>query len=447
MIIDLNTREAALLVWMGIFIAIIFVMRSTRSSAIGVIKAFLAPKVFGIVLAAVAYTAGCTWLLSRADIWSPRNLKTVAFWFAGTAFVALININELEKDRKTLNSLAAEVFAVSALVIFLGGMEPFPFWAEFLLLPFLTCVGMMAVMAGHRSEHAILVRPLSWILSAVGLVIVTYSLYRVYDDWQRFEALHQAREFGVPIALSLMFLPFLYGLLLMMAYENAAISLCSRIKDRKVRRYAWFRGILSFGLHRELFKRYMQAIKMAGPISRAEVRQSVRDLKNARQREKNPPGVDWAQGWSPYETREFLADRGLLTGFYSRSMAEWAAESCMLNIGGGIFPDRLAYRILGTETAVTELSLVLNVNSLEATDRSDTLFYEAAGALVSLALGDETADRFLEAVRQDERASMKAGDFRLLLTRDDWGVGGQVGYSRRFTVLHPARGYDGLNLE
>jgi hypothetical protein len=436
--VDLNSREAAALAWLVLVTVAVFGMKATRASAVDVVKAFLAPQVFGVTALAAGYAAGSAWLLAHVAVWTPQNLKTTVFWFAGTAFITMMDMRALEKGTKTLRAVAKDAFAASAIVVFLSGLATFPFWIEFILLPLLTVVGMMSVMAQGKPEHARLVGPLSAILSTIGFALLAYSLYQVSVDWRHLDVAQQARELALPIVLTLTFLPFLYGLMLTVAYQDAAIGLGYRIEDPRVRRYAWIRGVLAFGLHLDLFKRYMQAAKVNGPTSRAEVSRIVGDLKRTARRERCPPEVDPADGWSPYDARDFLAAQGLKTDAYRRSIEEWWAESPMLDIGGGIFPDRIAYRIYGTEDAATRLSLVLYVNTLEATDSADALFYNVALELVSTALGDETASRLAASIEQNPLVSMEAGNFQLSLARDDWGAGKRAGYSRRLTIDHPA---------
>lgn len=148
--------------------------------------------------------------------------------------------------------------------------------------------------------------------------------------------------------------------------------------------------------------------------------------------------MPWSEGWSPYEARTFLKDDGLTTNDYHHSGSDWWAESPMLDIGGGIIHDRLTYRIAGTETAATRLSLELNANTPGTPEASDARFWETAQRLVARALGADAVQLFAT-VRGQNEATIGIAGTTMMLRHDEWGDHlPRGGYSRRFTLRHAA---------
>lgn len=435
---ELNTRELALLAWIAICVAGILLSKNIRPSALGVVRALFQTKIIDVLGLAALYTAACVWLLAELHFWEWRNLKTVIVWYLGTAFVAMADTKKLEQGPVTLFSIAKGALAMAALVQFISNVSTLPFWAEFLLVPFFALLGGLLAVAEHKAEHRIVIAPLNAILTVIGLYILGYSIYQVVIGWHKIDGAFQVREFAVPILLTLMFLPFLYGLMVYMGLERAAVRLLFTTEDRPLRRYIWLRGILAFGANVETFERFIHALQMSDGVDRKAVGRAVDTLRRARRREKSPPLVDWSEGWSPYAAREFLAEHGLRTNPYHPTVSDWWAESPYLKLDSELWPDRLIYRICGTETAATELVLRLNVDTPAPSGEGEARFWQMAIALVLEALGGETTERFAAALPTDEPLLMQAGDLTIGLEKDNWEAGTRGGYSRRLTIRHPA---------
>jgi hypothetical protein len=435
---DFNSRELALFAWMGIVVVALLLFTKLRPPLFAIARAVLHPKIVNVVGLAAVYTSGCVLLLARTGIWRWDNLKTTIAWFAATAVVAMASTKELEKGASALGALVREAIAVTAIVLFLGSINTMPFWAEFLLLPFLTVTTTMVAVAEHQPEHRIVIAPLNGILAIVGLSIIGYSIHRIIADWSDFDVALQVREFVIPIALTMMFLPFLYGLILFMGFESAAIRLKFRIEDRALRRYIWLRGMFAFGASSSKFLRFIHAIQMSEVTNRSEVKDILTTLRRSMQREKSPPTVDWVEGWSPYTAMIFLADHALRAGHYHPTAVDWSAESPCRELDGGVLPDHLVYRIAGTETAATELMLELNTRSSNRCDTNDSAFWTAASALVQQALGDEVALRFNRAISIDEDVSLDVDGAQILLKHASWQLHKDRGYERTLRIRHPA---------
>lgn len=436
--IELNSREIAILIWVGGFLGLALLKRDVRRAAAGLLRAFFNRQIMVTLGLAVAYTTACVWLLHELGVWDFGNLKTTLVWGLTFAFVTMMDVKGLEAGSKTLAALAKDTLAATALVVFVAEFYTFPLWGELLLVPFLTVLGGMLAVAQGRPEHAIVVKPLLFLQVAAGLGILTYSAYRIIADMQEFATIDTAREFAVPIFLSLMFLPFLFALGLFMAYEQAGLRLSYVIPDLSLRRYAYWRGMLAFPANANLFRRYVRDLGNAEPTDREGIRGVIRTVKRLRRREKKPPTVAWSEGWSPYAAGEFLADQNLATNDYHCTFEDWWAESSPTEVGGDLFKDHMTYRLAGTEEAVTRLSLELNANLPGTPNESDARFWEAGRLLIARALKAATETPLPQAQGKDELVTWEANGCTITLRRDDWGINRRGGYARRLTITHPA---------
>lgn len=434
----LNSREIATLIWLGAFLLFALRKRDVRRSAGAVVRALFQRKLLLLFGLAAGYCAACVWVLWRIGAWEWTNLKTTILWALAFAFVAMMDMRKLEQGPKTLWALAKEALGVAAIVLFIGEFYTLPLWGELLLVPFLTVVGLMLVIAEGKPEHAIVMKPLGCIQVAGGLGILAYSVYRIVEDFRNFATLTTAREFGSPILLSLMFLPFLYGLILYMAYERALIRLSFSMHDEGLRRYAILCGAVAFRANFDLFNRYVRNLQQDDVAEKAGIREAIRELGVLRRRERNPPSMGWSAGWSPYQAREFLAEEGLRTADYHRSFEDWWAESPMIDIGGGAIHDRLIYRIVGTETAATRLTLELNGYRVGAPEPSAAKFLAVARILLERALDETAAMRFVDATERRRTITFEARGCNVKLSRDNWGSGTGAAYVWRLSIRHSA---------
>lgn len=150
---DLNSRELALLTWIAIAIVLILLSKKTRPPALNMLRALFHRKIVAVLGFAIIYTSLIVWMLAQSGAWDWANLKTTILWLTGTAFVAMADVKKLERGPITLFAIAKDSFTMSAAVLFLASMETLPFWAELVMLPILTLLGLMAVVAERDPSH------------------------------------------------------------------------------------------------------------------------------------------------------------------------------------------------------------------------------------------------------------------------------------------------------
>jgi hypothetical protein len=181
---NLNTRELALLIWLAIALLSMAFATSTRTALLNVLGALFQRKIVDIVGLTALYTAACGWVLWKIGLWGWPNLKTIVLWFFTTAFVAIANTKALETGPAMFRSFIRKALAITAIVVFISGINTLPLWAELLMLPFLMLVAAMVAVAEHRPEHKIVLGPLNAVLTISGLCFLGGRVYRILTDWQ-----------------------------------------------------------------------------------------------------------------------------------------------------------------------------------------------------------------------------------------------------------------------
>ncbi|KQZ30958.1 hypothetical protein [Caulobacter sp. Root1472] len=435
---DLNSREWATLIYLGLFLAWGLCRRDVRQSLVNVLKIVLGPKLGSLFAIMTVYVVGMVTALWALGAWEAANLKTTLVWWITVGFTAVSKALEIPKDPKVVGKMAGEAIAWTEIIIFLGEVHTLPLWGELILIPVLTLAGMLLVLAKSQSEHGILIRPLTRLQIWAGLGILGFSLIGILKDPTDFLTWNNLREFADPIVLSLTFIPFLVGLAMMMTAETEATNLAIRGLDRRLVGYVQRRALSAFGLDFDGARRLVRDIKLRDINDRAGVRAAIAEIKAVRRKARHPPPVDPKAGWSPFLAAAALANRGLKPGDYHRAFGSWSAEAETYRPGKGMRRPSISYIVSGHEAGVTRLRLQLTVNYQEPDVTIDALWQGLAEHLVGWALGETALARVTPRLLDQHQRTLEINGASVTLSWSSWGSGKLGGFDRILAINHPA---------
>lgn len=427
---ELNTREIATLIWLGIVVAIPLMMPTMRQPLLGLLRAFTQKKILQVLAFFALYVGAIIWCLHAICVWDWDQLKNTIIWTVSVALIAVLRSNKIPDEPGYFRKWITENFEVLAFIQFLITLYTYPLWVELLVIPLVTLLTGMIAVGGRDPKAKQTVSVLTNILVLFSLGFFGLALVMTVLDFWNYATIQTWRDFYIPTLLTLLFLPFIYVLYVLMSYESAFVSLLFSIKDKKLRRWAQWRAVLAFGPNIDLVRRWQRHVALHGPQSKDDVKAGIREIKEACRRERTKPPVADTLGWSPYVAKNFLGDLGLPTRDYHRSHEEeWYASSSMIEIGDGIFPNNIAYYVEGTETAVTTLKLKLNINTPGNADSAEARFRELGHVLIQAAIGhavpwQDTGD-----------TELHGGLHRIRVIKREWHSGTPGGYDRILTVV------------
>lgn len=431
-----NTREAAAAIWLVIVAAFVAFHRSTRPSAIGVLKALANPVLLAPLAIAALYAGAGIWALQRFGLWSATNLKTTMLWLVTFAFVTMFEVATAKDRPASLGKITRDVVSVTALLVFITGLHTFPFVVELIALPLVTFIALAGEVAKHTPEHAAAARLLGCMTAAIGLSYFGFSLLKTVEQSQKAATWATVSEFIVPVLLSLGFLPFLYGWRTYVAYNSMFTTIGIFGIESNLVPYARWLAITRIRGDIVLLDRWRQTLQTSRPSNKAQLKHSLEALHALIEREKWPPTVPPKAGWSPYLAMRFMADLGVETGHYHSSFdADWFASSPMREFGNGaIWRNNMAYYIDGSEQSATTLKIKLNVNDPGEAREADDMFIVHALHLLEQAVSLDAVERLKSqvALLGDFEADIPFGKVRLEREAFVGGVPG--GYSRIFSV-------------
>lgn len=430
---QLNERETALLIWIVVLAAALFLAPKTRPAALSLVEAALNKKIVGVVFAFSIYVAAEIWLLAVIGLWDAEQTTNTAFWFVSVGIASTFRAATARARPQLFREWILENLKLLAFVEFVVGLYSFSLIFELILLPVVFFVSVIAVMAEGQPKTRAVARLFNGTLALVGLGVLAYSIVGVATHFSEFASIETIRSLSTPGLLSLFSIPFLFGIFLYGYYESQVPQLRFAISDGKLRRYAMMRALLAFKADTELYRRWSASVAVLRPSDATGVDESIQTIKRAKDREDNPPVVATDAGWSPYQSKAFLDQCGLTTGHYRRSFDEWTAASPYLEIGSALLPDNLAYYVYGDELVARSLCLVLNVNNPDTASHSEAKLAEAATILFSKAVGGDFPNPLGSPSWLNE-GECEIAPCVIRVTRDNWTGGIRGGYDKRFQI-------------
>lgn len=425
---ELNSREIAALFWLAVVFLVCVFHPKIRPSLLSVARAFFQRQIIIVIGLLVLYVVLLVWGLSSHSLWGWDQLKNTIIWSLAVGFVALFQIPGIAEKPRFFRDWIGDNLRVIILVEFLINFYTLPLLGEFFLLPFVTfVVGMIAV--GERDEqYRRVVNLLNTVLALMGLGLLAYTGYMALDDFENFVSMQSLRDLYTPVLLSLLFIPFIFVMHVFMSYDTEFRTIELYIPDEKLRRFAKIRALLSFGPSITLLRRWTRNLGTQRPDDKDGIRQSIKEVKVARQREKNPEPIPASQGWSPNIAKDYLAEAGLVSGDYHRSFDEWFASTPYLELGEGLMPDNLAYYIEGDELTATRLKLVLNINNPANPADSELRFREVGQMLLNNAMPGHHLETDMSEL------SVSVENWRIQVTEEKWEGGIRGGYTKRLVI-------------
>src|SRR3546814_13364829 len=120
----------------------------------------------------------------------------------------------------------------------------------------------------------------------------------------------------LPILLTAISLPLLYGLCIYSTYERVFVSLNITIKDPILRRKARRCLITKFRCDVVALEKWRRHSAIFEQSTMNDIDSSIREIKTARAREKNPSLARPKIGWAPHDAMNSLYPVNMSTNAY-----------------------------------------------------------------------------------------------------------------------------------
>lgn len=232
----LDNREKAIIIWVAVLLAFVFATSGIRSLA-SILRIILSRQILSVLIAMVGYVSLIVFVAYRLGLWDFGMTKDTLVWLLGPALVMVFNSAEANRDARYFSKTLLTNLRVILVLQFLLNLYVFPIYVELALVPTLFLTAAMLAYSERKTEYAPVKRLMQYIMGAIGLSLISYFATRVVGDVHSFASADTLRLFLVPITLTALFLPFLYGLAIYSGYESIFLRMKIWITDSELARY------------------------------------------------------------------------------------------------------------------------------------------------------------------------------------------------------------------
>ena len=244
---DLNSREWAGLIWLGIFLGFGFSKPTVRKCLRDVLRSAFSPKLAAIWAVYVAWIAGFVVLAHSVGAWKNVLTKDTIVWIVTAGLASIVSFTEASKPGYFGRTVLKAV-GIVALLEYLVTLSTFHLWVELMLQPIVALFAVAPIVVKEPGSRTSWQRASTWFFAILMFVMVGHSARILYDSWSTMDwGLFELRAIW-PMALALWVLIVVFGVAVVASYEQAFLRLdWSHDEDVGVRKPK-FGLVLALGL-------------------------------------------------------------------------------------------------------------------------------------------------------------------------------------------------------
>jgi hypothetical protein len=233
-----NSREIAISIWVFLFLVWSFTRKDFRDHFLKLLISFTSGIILIPLVLMVIYNMAVVWSLETLGLWRITQLKHTILWFIFTGLAIAYQITDQTVAQSIKRVLKNNVKLIIVLE-FVVNAYTFPLVVEIILFPALVMIGARTVMAKYDSKYSSGENFTKRMLSLVGTGIILYVVINIIYDYKKFISISTLHNILLPPILTILFLPFIYILMLYMAYEKLFSRLRIYLRDsKKLQKYA-----------------------------------------------------------------------------------------------------------------------------------------------------------------------------------------------------------------
>lgn len=214
-----NSRQMALIIWAALLLVYLLIRGpAVRKSTATVVRTMVGTRVLVPALLLVATVVALLYAASKFGLWDISRATDTAFWF-GSAFALLLNMSRVTEGDRYIRRTIGELCGIALVLEVVLEVSVLSLPVEMILVPVITIVALMQVVANANPEHHAILGCLGWALGLIGVALATVSVYRVVTDFDRLDLDALGRQALLPIWATLGVLPFIYALGVYSKYE------------------------------------------------------------------------------------------------------------------------------------------------------------------------------------------------------------------------------------
>jgi hypothetical protein len=218
-----SNREISIVFWTMLIVLTLICLN--LSGLINLVKAFFAKKLFLIYFLMFLQLGSIIYFLNFFGLWETSLYKDFIFWLISSAFVMLLSFDKL-KSTKDFKNILLKLITINVVLEFVANNYNFSLLKELLLIPFVSFVSILLVVAQQKmEENEKVIKFFNLILTYIGFGIIVYVIYRLIISPYELLSIINLKSFLLTPIFTILFIPFVFLLVIYSKYEHIFMNL------------------------------------------------------------------------------------------------------------------------------------------------------------------------------------------------------------------------------
>lgn len=232
----LSTREWATLIWGCIFMLYVLCHREIRKSLWNVIVIFSDKKLRILWEIILLYVLTITMVFCYLPIWENIYIKDIIIWFLFSGLIYCMNAVSSEADETYIKKMLKDNLKFTMILEFFMSTFTFNIWIELAIIPVITIITVMNVIAERKEEYKNVHKLLDSVLAIAGFWIFYETIKIGINEYRQLNIINTLVSFIIPIVYLILIIPLEYALELYSKYELLFLSMTFKEeKDKKTK--------------------------------------------------------------------------------------------------------------------------------------------------------------------------------------------------------------------
>lgn len=232
----LSTREWATLIWGCIFMLYVLCHSEIRKSLWNVIVIFFDKKLRILWEIILLYVLTITMLFCYLPIWENIYIKDIIIWFLFLGLIYCMNAVSSEADETYIKKILKDNLKFTMILEFFMSTFIFNIWIELAIIPVITIITVMNVIAERKEEYKSVHKLLDSILAIAGFWIFYDTIKIGINEYKQLNIINTLVSFIIPIVYLILIIPLEYALELYSKYELLFLRMnFKEEKDKKTK--------------------------------------------------------------------------------------------------------------------------------------------------------------------------------------------------------------------
>jgi len=216
-----NNREIATGLWLLAFVVFAAYWKVIRTSFVSVLKSAFVPKILIPFSLSFLPTALVVLALAHFGLWDLSVLKETIYWVIGTGLVMFGSFDKATSLKELYKHTAKNTLKVAIFLEFFIGFYVFPLWIEMLLVPSITFIVLLSVVADYQKgkEYEPVRKFLKGVTVAIGLTVILCAVIAFIKHPKPLFTYENLELFLLPVILSFTYTISVYFVALYSKYE------------------------------------------------------------------------------------------------------------------------------------------------------------------------------------------------------------------------------------